>query len=267
KAYVDPVTGKTKAANGKLVHSQASYATPLNFNCFDDRYKPMAEAHLAELSANPSASGNGEKTYPAYTITTGFSGTPNILPALSRAGRNEEAYKMFTCTDFTSWLYPVTKGATSIWERWNGLEVAFGPKNQNNMNSFNHFALGAVGQWMYEYQLGIKGGVQGYKHFILQPSAGDKYTSLAGDYESHYGLIHSEWTADGKGNILSYSATVPANTTATVYLPVQAEVKDGNSIPGAKFERFTTHNNVRVAEYSVDSGHYVFHVNSTINIE
>ena len=135
------------------------------------------------------------------------------------------------------------------------------------MNSFNPFALGAVGQWMYEYQLGIKGGVQGYKHCILQPSAGDKYTSLAGDYESHYGLIHSEWTADGKGNILSYSATVPANTTATVYLPVQAEVKDGNSIPGAKFERFTTHNNVRVAEYSVDSWHYVFHVNSTINVE
>lgn len=267
KAYVDPATGMTHSAAGKLVHSQASYATPLNFNCFNDNVKEKAEQHLATLAANPSASGTGEKTYPAYTITTGFSGTPNILPSLSRAGKTEDAYKMFTCTDFTSWLYPVTKGATSVWERWNGLEVAFGPNNQNNMNSFNHFALGAVGQWMYEYQLGIKGSDQGYKHFILQPSVGAMYTSLKGDYESHYGMIHSEWTSDGKGNMLTYTATIPANTVATVYVPVKEGVSGGNSIDGAKFEKITYNNKVRVAEYTVASGTYTFEMGEKVVVK
>ena len=264
KAYVDAATGLTHTADGKLVHSQASYATPLNFNCFADDVKAKAEANLATLAANPSASGNGDKKYPEFTITTGFSGTPNILPSLSRAGRNYEAFRMFICTDFTSWLYPVTKGATSIWERWNGLEVAFGLDNQNNMNSFNHFALGAVGQWMYEDQLGIKGVEKGYKHFVLQPSAGPKYTALKGTYESHYGMICSEWTADGNGKMLMYKAEVPANSTATLFLPVTKEVTTGHSVDGARFVRITENNNLNVAQYELESGKYIFDI-STFN--
>ncbi|WP_300703733.1 family 78 glycoside hydrolase catalytic domain [Bacteroides sp.] len=260
KAYVNPETGKTKAVDGTLIHSQSSYATPLSFNCFDAVNQPKAEAYLAELAANPSASGLGEKKFPAYTITTGFSGTPNILPALSRSGRTEQAFRMFTCTDFTSWLYPVTKGATSIWERWNGYEVAFGEKNENHMNSFNHFALGAVGQWMYEYQLGITGGEQGYKHFILQPSAGANYTSLSGSYNSNYGIIRSAWTADGRGTMLSYKATVPANTTATLFLPVTLSTDKFDSAPGVKFIRKTTHFNVAVAEYELTAGSFEFNI-------
>lgn len=260
KAYVNPDNGKTQAVDGTLVHSQSSYATPLNFNCFDEVNRPKAEAHLAELSANPSASGMGEKEFPAYTITTGFSGTPNILPALSRAGHAEEAYRMFTCTDFTSWLYPVTKGATSIWERWNGYEVAFGAQNENHMNSFNHFALGAVGQWMYEYQLGITGGSDGYKHFILQPSTGANYTSLSGSYESNYGTIHSAWTADGQGTILSYNTTIPANTTATLFLPITQPISEFGTAPGAKFVRVTKHLNVPVAQYELQAGSFEFNI-------
>lgn len=267
KAYVDPVTGKTRKLDGSLCHSQSSYATPLNFNCFDDANIAKAQAYLAELAANPSASGAGEKQYTAYTITTGFSGTPNILPALSRAGKAEEAYRMFTCTDFTSWLYQVTKGATSVWERWNGLEVAFGPNNQNNMNSFNHFALGAVGQWMYEYQLGIKGGKNGYKEFVLQPTVGPKYTSLKGAYQSHYGMILSEWTADGNGRMTTYQATVPANTTATLYLPISESVASGNSVEGAKFVKITNHLNNKVAEYLLQSGTYRFTIGQQITVQ
>ena len=129
------------------------YATPLNFNVFSDENKPKAEAWLAQLAANPSLSGptaeekeaekdlaparqgyafflapggsDTDNVFKPYTITTGFSGTPNILPALTRGGYTEEAFKMFTCTDFASWLYPVTKGATSIWERWNSYDNAF----------------------------------------------------------------------------------------------------------------------------------------------
>jgi len=263
RAYVDPATGKTKTVDGKIIHSQSSYAVPLNFNCFNNEYKPRAEQLLAELAANPSSSGDGNRQFSAYTITTGFAGTPNILPALSRAGRTEEAFRMFVCTDLASWLYPVTKAATSIWERWNGYEAAFGKNPQNNMNSFNHFALGAVGQWMYEYQLGITSdymnGKSGYKHFILQPSAGANYLSLSGSYNSNYGKIVSSWTANGKGKITSYKTTVPANTTATLYLPVTDIVSDFADIPaGVKFIRKTSHFSILVAEYELESGTFEF---------
>jgi len=264
KAYIDPTSVKTKTIDGKIIHSQSSYAVPLVFNCFNDEYKYVAETWLAELAANPSSSGEGKNSFPAYTITTGFSGTPNILPALSRAGRNEEAFRMFTCTELPSWLYPVTKGATSIWERWNGYEAAFGKKNENNMNSFNHFALGAVGQWMYEYQLGITSDYtnnkSGYKHFILQPSAGANYISLSGSYNSNYGKIISSWTADGKGKITGYTTTVPANTTATLYLPVPDGISDYEVIPGVKFIHKTKNFSVLVAEYELESGTFEFSI-------
>ena len=266
EVYVDPVTGMTKNADGRVVHSQASYATPLNFNTFSDANKKKAEEYLAQLAANPSASGSGERSFPAYTITTGFSGTPNILPALSRAGKTEEAFRMISCTDYTSWLYPVTMGATTVWERWNGYEAAFGENNQNSMNSFNHFALGAVGQWMYEYQLGITTdhgkGAAGYKNFVLQPSAGAGFTSLKGSYDSNYGSIVSSWKADGKGTMTAYSATVPANTDATLYLPVSASAGNFASITGAKFIAKTTRNNVTVAQYELTSGSFDFTINS-----
>ncbi|MBN2028816.1 family 78 glycoside hydrolase catalytic domain [bacterium] len=283
--YVDPESGRTRNAEGTIVHSQTSYATPLNFNCFSDENIKKAQEYLAELAANPSSSNtnpDGSRVaYPSrgggfggggaeeasneflpYTITTGFSGTPNILPALSRGGKVDEAFSMFTCTDYTSWLYPVTMGATSIWERWNGYEAAFGERNQNSMNSFNHFALGAVGQWMYEYQLGITSdhinGEAGYKHFILQPTAGANYTSLKGSYTSNYGVISSSWTADGNGNMTGYSTVVPANTTATLYLPVSEGFNHFGSVSGVAFVGKTVHNHVPVAQYEISSGSFHF---------
>lgn len=289
--YVDPVSGRTRNANGEIVHSQSSYATPLNFNTFSDANKAKAEQYLAELAANPSSSntnpdgsrveytaaagrggfggapsGSSANDYLPYTITTGFSGTPNILPALSRGGYTKEAFRMFTCTDFTSWLYPVTMGATSIWERWNGYEACFGENNQNSMNSFNHFALGAVGQWMYEYQLGITSdhldGEAGYKHFILQPSVGANYTSLQGSFASNYGDIISSWEADGEGTMTSYTTVVPANTTATLYLPVEDSVNNFGDSDGVQFVEKTTHNNTSVAKYELSSGSFEFEISS-----
>jgi len=294
EVYVDPASGRTRNAQGTIVHSQTSYATPLNFNVFSDENMQMAQDYLAELAANPSSSntnpdgspvsadnqgggGFGGSTATAneflpYTITTGFSGTPNILPSLSRAGNVQEAYSMFTCTDYTSWLYPVTKGATSIWERWNGYEAAFTENNQNRMNSFNHFALGAVGQWMYEYQLGITSdhfnGIPGYKHFILQPQAGGNFTSLQGSYASNYGVINSSWKADGQGNMTSYTATVPANTSATLYLPVSDSLNDFGESEGVVYKGKTTRNNIIVAEYEILSGTYEFTISSSgVNVK
>ena len=290
EVYVDPASGRTRNADGVIVHSQTSYATPLNFNTFNDENKKKAQEYLAELAAIPANSNtnpDGSKVvYPAprgrfggfgggsqgpvdfkpFTITTGFSGTPNILPALSRAGKAEEAYRMFTCTDYTSWLYPVTMGATSIWERWNGYEAAFSGNNQNSMNSFNHFALGAVGQWMYEYQLGITtdhlNAEAGYKHFILQPQAGGNYTSIEGSYASNYGVIKSNWTADGKGNMTSYKAVVPANTSATLYLPVNDKLSDFGEKEGVKFMEKTRRNNLAAAKYEISSGSFDFKIDT-----
>lgn len=130
------------------------------------------------------------------------------------------------------------------------------------MNSFNHFALGAVGQWMYEFQLGITNdhgeGEAGYKHFVLQPAAGEKYTSLKGSYNSHYGEIKTAWEADGNGKMTALSANVPANTSATLYLPVDEQHIKFRSVKGAKFERVTTRNNIPVAQYELSSGSYSF---------
>ncbi len=288
EVYVDPKSGRTRNDDGIIVHSQTSYATPLNFNVFSHENKVKAEEYLAELAANPSSSntnpdgstvvylnegggpfgGLGESSaapannFLPYTITTGFSGTPNILPALSRAGKVDEAYQMFTSTDYTSWLYPVTMGATSIWERWNGYEAAFQENNQNSMNSFNHFALGAVGQWMYEFQLGIttdhENGEAGYKHFVLQPQAGRLYTSLSGSYDSNYGTISSSWTADGEGFMTSYTAGVPANTSASLYLPVINGTNNMESVEGASFSGMTIRNGISVAKYELTSGTFEF---------
>ena len=268
-AYVDPATGMTRSLQGQPVHTQASYATPLNFNCFDDANRERAAAWLAALAANPSDGAPEGSGFKPWTITTGFSGTPNILPALSRNGYSEEAFRMITCTDFASWLYPVTEGATSVWERWNSYDNAFSSPSSNNMNSFNHFALGAVGQWMYEFQLGITtdhgNGAAGYRHFVLQPSAGWNYTSLEGSYESNYGTIRSAWTAE-KGRMTSYSCTVPANTDATLYLPVEDGVERCTGCEGASFIGFTVHNGQRTAAYSLTSGSYAFTLGDTVSV-
>ena len=267
RAYVDPVSGKTRSLDGRIVHSQTSYATPLQFNVFDLENQPRAEAFLAALTATPGLSGPDPRNAAAaerfkpFTITTGFSGTPNILPALSRGGYWKEAYELFTSTDFPSWLYPVTLGATSVWERWNGYEAAFSEPDRNTMNSFNHFALGAVGQWMYEYQLGISPGADaGYKHFVLQPVAGRGFLSLKGSYDSAYGPIGSSWTANADGRMTSFTAEVPANTCATLYLPIPEGVNDFGGSEWAVFEGSELHNGVLTAVYTLASGRHQFSV-------
>ena len=298
KAYVDPVTGKTRGIKGKTIHTQASYATPLNFNVFNEENIAAAQKWLSVLAADPLSSGptpeealaqkdieeevtsafgvlgsgNTSFDFKPYTITTGFSGTPNILPALSRAGASEDAYKMISNTEYASWLYPVSQGATSIWERWNSLDTAFSEPNQNSMNSFNHFALGAVGAWMFEYQLGITSdyanGNAGYRHFILQPMAGGNYVSLEGSYDSNYGRICSSWTAD-KGVMKSYTCTVPANTSATVYIPVGEAVATALPADGAEFKGFCEHLGHRTACYEVVSGKWNFEIGQadvTVNV-
>ena len=145
----------------------------------------------------------------------------------------------------------------------NSYELAFRMNGESQMNSFNHFALGAVGSWIYEYHLGIttESG-HGYKDFILQPLPGGTYTQASGCYESNYGTIESSWTAD-KGKLTGYSFTVPANTTATVYLPVDKSVLDNFvNIEGLNYIGMEERNGVQVAKFKAVSGHFTIKLNN-----
>lgn len=234
--FIDPETGKTKNAKGEIQDTQASYATPLRFGVISDENmeKVLAnyEVTIAEASGEDTA---GTEIVP-YTLTTGFNATGNLLGSLTDNGLTDTAYKLFESTDYASWLYPVTQGATSIWERWNSYteENAFG--GNNSMNSFNHYSFGAVGEWMMGYQVGISADPEqpGYQHFILQPTVGGTFTEVKGSYDSVYGTIESAWTA-ADGELSSYDVTVPANTLATLYLPAQGTVTacDGVTDSGA----------------------------------
>lgn len=292
RLYVDPQTGFTRNATPgatfpahTLQDSQASYATPLALDLFSDEmtiqagpdagrsYKEFATERLAELIADPAKSNNGngplagtgifsggQASNRPYTITTGFNATPNILPALTKTGEIETAYKLFSNDEFASWLYPVTLGATSMWELWNSYERGFAPGGNSQMNSQNHFALGASQQWMYEYQLGItSNGGKGYRDFVLQPVPGGEFTSVDGAFDSSYGLIESAWEAAG-GEMTSYATTVPANTTATLYLPTDTAVSGFEAVPGVSFVGMTERNGLDVAEFRLGAGGYEFDI-------
>ena len=158
-----------------------------------------------------------------------------------------------------SWLYPVINGATSIWERWNSYTIENGFSGQNRMNSFNHYSLGAVGSWMMGYQAGIQRGEEpGFKHFVLQPTPGGSFTYLNAAYDSILGTIKSNWTAkDGK--ITGYEAVVPANTKATLYLPVDKETAEAiPAMEGVSYQGMAEHNGMTTAMFELVAGRYQF---------
>jgi alpha-L-rhamnosidase len=153
-----------------------------------------------------------------WHLSTGFVGTPLLAPVLSRFGRTDVAYKLFTQTTYPSWLYTVLNGATTMWERWNSYtkEQGFCPFG---MNSFNHYAYGAIGEWMYSTITGIgfDPAEPGYKHIIIRPQPGGGLSWARGELETRYGTVRSAWKIkDGrfKAEIL-----IPPNTCATIILP------------------------------------------------
>ena len=192
-----------------VARTQTSYVVPLQAGLFDDNNKPLALKHLVE---DIEAHGN--------TITTGFIGTPYITLVLSENGYDDIAYTLFEQTEYPSWLYPVLQGATTIWERWNSYTIKRG-FGTVDMNSFNHYSLGAIEEWMMVHSLGIQRDEEnpGYKHIILQPKVGGTLDFCDGHYDSVLGTIASGWKKNPRGGY-SYSATVPANTTATLHLRV-----------------------------------------------
>lgn len=193
--------------NGRLVSStQTAYVLALNFDLLPEDKRAAAAARLVD---NIRRYGH---------ITTGFLGTPYICHVLSRFGYNDVAYDLLERKEYPSWLYPVTMGATTIWERWDGIKPDSSFQNVG-MNSFNHYAYGAIGDWLYRRVAGIDidPANPGYKHIIIHPTPGGSLTEATAYHESPHGRITSGWKKEnGK---LEVEVIIPANTTATIRLP------------------------------------------------
>ena len=262
KMYVSAETGKTvKSIAGQDYDNQASYAIPLALGTFNPEIEKRAARNLASTVTRRNID-DGGTTRPEFSLMTGFIGTAWISKALSDYGYNDIAYKILQQTSYPSWLYSVDQGATTIWERLNSYTVEKGFGGNNSMNSFSHYSFGAVGAWMYNYSLGIQRDEKepGFKHFILQPTPDPtgQMTFAKGHYDSMYGRIESGWkTSNGT---VAYSLTVPANTSATLYLPASDPTKiteSGNSTSLAKGVQFLRFEHGK-AVFEVKSGHYEF---------
>jgi len=246
-----------------LIDTQTSYGVGLALGAFADDTIPDAQRYLVEAVQRENRDDQGIMR-PAYTLMTGFIGTAWISTALSNAKADQEAYRLLQQTAYPSWLYPVVHGATTIWERLDGYTVEKGFGGHNGMNSFNHYSFGAVGQWLIAYSLGIQRDEQhpGFKHFFLRPTPDpDRKTTYAkGHYDSAYGRIESSWQyEDGQ---LVVDVTVPANTTATIYIPTvdhQVVLESGVpavTSPGVAFLDCTDGKTA----YRLESGSYRFTV-------
>lgn len=155
-------------------------------------------------------------------LSVGFLGISHLLPALTKCGQNELAFTLLEQKGNPGWLYSVINGATTIWERWNSYIAETGTFGDVSMNSFNHYAYGSIGQWLYRTVLGISSGCAaseaGYKRIYFTPTWGGSLTHAAGRHHSPYGSILSSW--EKQDGLITYRCTVPANTTALLTLPV-----------------------------------------------
>ena len=241
--------------------SQTAYLLALKFNlCKNSAQQQDIIQRLRKLITD-----NNE------TLSTGFVGTGIVNPTLSEFGMTDKAYNLLLQRNCPSWLYSIDQGATTVWERWNSYTVDKG-YGDIGMNSFNHYAYGAVGEWLYRFVAGIETDEQnpGFKHIVLQPTPDtrtilpngqERITSAKASYASHYGDIVSEWSTQNSAASM-YNVTVPANTTATLYLlaPDKNRILEGNVEAGsAEGVTFIGYDKGR-AVYNLGSGSYRFSV-------
>lgn len=252
-----------KSDKGTLIDTQASYAIPLDLGVFDETNKAYAVQNLNESIQRKNKDDLGVER-PEYSLMTGFIGTASISEALSENGSSANAYRLLQQTKYPSWLYSVVNGATSIWERLNSYTVENGFGGNNSMNSFNHYSFGAVAAWMNNYSLGIQRSPEkaAFKAIVLKPTPDpDKVMTWAkGYYDSVYGKISSEWRY--VGNTFVYKTTIPANSSATLYLPANSinQVKEsGKALTQTQGISQVSLENKQV-KMTLSSGSYEFEV-------
>ena len=181
-----------------------------------DDLREQAVGHLVEAI-----------TRAGWRLTTGFVGVGYLLPVLSSNGHTSLAYRLLEQDGMPSWRYMVDHGATTVWERWDGWTEERG-FHAPVMNSFNHYALGSVGEWLYRFVLGIEPapGTAGFSRLALRPHPGGRLSWARGSYRSRWGLISADWRRDG--GALSFRVEIPPGVAGKVHVPSSdpEEVRD-----------------------------------------
>jgi alpha-L-rhamnosidase len=196
--------------------SQTAYALAIRFGLLPPDQVGAAGRRLAEIVAESG-----------YHISTGFAGTPVITDALTVVGETSTAYELLFQRDCPSWLYAVTMGATTVWERWDAL-LPDGEVNPGQMTSFNHYAFGAVADWLHRTVAGLAPASPGYREILFRPRPGRGITRAAARHESPYGTVAISWELSG--DKLSISVTVPTGSAGWLDLEGREPVRLG---PGA----------------------------------
>ncbi len=202
------------SADGLVVgQSQTCYVLALQFDLLPEALRPAAVRELVRDIQRRD-----------MHLSTGFVGAPYLMHVLTRFGQDDTAFALLHQTSWPSWLYSVTKGATTIWERWDGWTEEKGFQDPG-MNSFNHYAYGSIGDWMYDELagIGLDADEPGYRHILLHPHLGGGLTRARAAYESPYGQVVSEW--EQQKDAFSWKVVVPPNTRATLTFPVGASAR------------------------------------------
>lgn len=192
-------------------NTQAAYALSMRFGLLDaDAQKRAGSLLAADVDTRKH-------------LSTGFLGVAYLLPALTSAGRLDAAYQLLNNEDFPSWGYQIKRGATTIWERWDGIQPD-GSFQDPGMNSFNHYSLGSVGEWMYTTVAGIDWdeAQPGYKHFFVRPMPGGGLTSAHSAFDSIRGRIESSWSIEA--GMFKLEVKIPVGTSANITLPFTGDV-------------------------------------------
>jgi alpha-L-rhamnosidase len=237
---------EAKAAGGD---TQTSYVLALNMRLVPDALRAAAANRLiAKIEANHGR------------LATGFLGTPYLLAVLVDTGHSDVAYRLLLNTEYPSWGYLVGHGATTMWERWNGDQMRGDP----SMNSYNHYAYGAVADWIYRYSAGIDAlpGDAGFHTIYLHPTFDARLGTLDVRYQSSYGEIRSSWSMNG--TTATWLVTVPPNATA--HLPLSTSEQDKFTLDGKPLSSNKKLRLISTADgtgtYELPAGSYSFRVNT-----
>jgi len=247
KAFIHRFTTNDGLVIGQ---TQTAYVLALHFDLLPDELRPqVVRALVRDIESRK------------MHLSTGFVGTPYLPYVLTREGHLDVAYALLFQKSWPSWLYSVTQGATTIWERWDGWTHDKGFQDPG-MNSFNHYAYGSIGAWLYAVVAGIDADIEkpGFKHILLRPRPGGGLTYARAAYDSIQGRIESGWRIEN--DRLTWNVTVPPNTTATAYIPVGSGLsvlEGGKPIGQVEGVSFTTRDDNEVV-CELKSGKYQFTV-------
>jgi alpha-L-rhamnosidase len=228
----------------KPVETQTGYVLALQMNMLPEELRPVAAKRLVDRIARSG-----------WRLGTGFLGTPYLLSSLTDTGHADVAYRLLLNKEYPSWGYLVEHGATTMWERWNGDQKRDDP----TMNSYNHYAYGAVGEWIYRYAAGIDAVPDdpGFHTILLHPNFDARLGSVDFSYDSSYGTIRSAWSVAGKK--ATWKLTIPPNATGRLQLsPEELKMYQLDGKPLENTDKIRTGSNSGVFE--APAGSYQFEV-------